>query len=115
MDEVGGSDYPVYGRVQEILIWEDEKLFVVAQLETLQKMAVISLLKKTLLLLKTQKCKHLMVHARGVCIKDKEAEIESTSKPLNLAYTRLDMILVIKETHIYEHQLLSNTFYQQDN
>ena len=97
MDEVGGSDYPVYGRVQEILIWEDEKLFVVAQLETLEfcsnlmsykvsqtnkKTVVLHhkllwlgvlnictkngsyfIVEKTLLLLKTQKCKTLMVPA----------------------------------------------------
>ena len=35
MDELGGRDYPEYGRLDEVIIWEDEKFFVITVLITL--------------------------------------------------------------------------------
>lgn len=35
MDEFGERDYPSYGKVEEIVVWEDSKFFVVHVLETL--------------------------------------------------------------------------------
>ena len=29
------NDYPVYGQVDEIVVWEDEKFFILTELETL--------------------------------------------------------------------------------
>ena len=29
------NDYPVYGQVDEIIVWEDEKFFILTELETL--------------------------------------------------------------------------------
>ena len=34
MDDIG-HDFPIYGQVEEIIIWEDEKVFIVTKLETL--------------------------------------------------------------------------------
>ena len=36
MDEVGESDYPTYGKLEEIIIWDDEKFFVVVLCETVE-------------------------------------------------------------------------------
>ena len=36
MDEVGECDYPTYGRLEEIIVWNDEKFFVVVLCETLE-------------------------------------------------------------------------------
>ena len=33
MDEDGERDYPIYGKIEEIIIWDDEKYFVVDLLE----------------------------------------------------------------------------------
>ena len=34
MDDIG-NDFPIYGQVEEIIIWEDEKFFIATKLETL--------------------------------------------------------------------------------
>ena len=34
VDELG-NDYPVYGQVAEIIVWEDEKFFILIELETI--------------------------------------------------------------------------------
>ena len=34
MDDIG-HDLPIYGQVEEIIIWEDEKFFIATKLETL--------------------------------------------------------------------------------
>lgn len=36
MDELGERDYPSYGKLQDIFIWEDEKFFVLILLKTVQ-------------------------------------------------------------------------------
>ena len=36
MDDFGERDYPSYGKLQDILIWEDEKFFVLILLETIE-------------------------------------------------------------------------------
>ena len=36
MDEFGERDYPSYGKLEEILIWEDQKFFVVTLLKTIE-------------------------------------------------------------------------------
>lgn len=34
MDNIG-HDFPIYGQVEELIIWEDEKFFIATKLETL--------------------------------------------------------------------------------
>jgi hypothetical protein len=36
MDELGERDYPSYGKLQDIFIWEDEKFFVSILLKTVE-------------------------------------------------------------------------------
>ncbi len=36
MDELGERDYPSYGKLQDIFIWEDEKFFVLIVLKTVE-------------------------------------------------------------------------------
>lgn len=34
MDEFGNRDYPEYGRLDEVIVWEDDKFFIVTVLQT---------------------------------------------------------------------------------
>ena len=36
MDESGERDYPSYGKLEEILIWQDQKFFVLVLLKTIE-------------------------------------------------------------------------------
>ena len=36
MDELGERDYPSYGKLQDIIIWEDDKFFVLMLLKTVE-------------------------------------------------------------------------------
>ena len=36
MDEFGQNDFPTYGKVEEIIIWEEEKILLVEVLKTIE-------------------------------------------------------------------------------
>lgn len=36
MDEFGERDYPSYGKLEEILIWQDQKFFILNLLKTIE-------------------------------------------------------------------------------